>query len=167
MLALARDVLTHSVPMPPAPRFTSSVTWLALVAATTLGAAEFRQVRAQIHADVAAGASETYRLVVHSYAVGSVDAAGTPSRNVRPIGSIQRSVTSEELARGVLVSVMQIGQKMAEEPVLVAWVEHGEPTLELDARTARPSRDAVMGVIRAEGASPVRLALTSRTAVAD
>jgi hypothetical protein len=143
------------------PHLAGPATWLALLAATTLGSAEFGEVRARIHADVAPAAA-SYRLIVHSYAPSSLDAAGKPGRNARPIGSIQRAVTSEELSRGVLVSVMQIGEKMAESPVLIAWVEPGEPTLELDARTATPHPDAVVGVTRAGGPLPVDLKLGRR-----
>ncbi|MDP9001902.1 MAG: hypothetical protein M3O46_17515, partial [Myxococcota bacterium] len=36
----------------------------------------------------------------------------------------------------------------AERPVVVAWVEAGEPNLEFDGRTARPARGSVYGVVK-------------------
>jgi hypothetical protein len=44
------------------------------------------------------------------------------------------------------VDVLQIGESSGEQaPMIVAWVEHGAPDLELDALRARPSRAAVYG----------------------
>ena len=47
------------------------------------------------------------------------------------------------------VSVVQVRQG-ADSPVIVAWVEPGEPTLELDALTARPRAEALVGVSSVE-----------------
>lgn len=122
------------------------VTWLALLAATTLGAGELDQVRAWVSGGLDGG--DSYRLVVQTYAPQSVDAQGRLSPRARPLGSMQRAVTAEELSRGVPVSVVQVRAGEA-EPVLVAWVERGAPNLELDALTARPLPEALIGHCRA------------------
>ncbi|MBK8999472.1 MAG: hypothetical protein IPM35_27440 [Myxococcales bacterium] len=123
------------------------ITWLALLAATTLGAGELDQVRAHVTGGVLG--DHNYRLVVQTYAPGSVDDQGRLSPRARPLGSMQRAVTRDELSRGVSVSVVQVRADSA-EPVVVAWVERGDPTLELDALTARPLPEALIGVSRAQ-----------------
>lgn len=134
---------------------------MALLAAMTLGAGQFERLQAHVSAAVTPG-TDGYRLVVHSYDPESIDAEGRPARNARPTGSAQRAVTADELARGVLVNVMQVGDAMSKNPVVVAWVEQGHPTLELDALTARPTPGAMVGVSQADGAAPVQLVLRGR-----
>lgn len=124
-----------------------SVSWLALLAATTLGAGEFDQILAHVSGGLTG--DQSFRLVVQTYARSAVDAAGRLSPRVRPLGSMQRAVTADELSRGVSVSVVQVRQG-ADSPVIVAWVEPGEPTLELDALTARPRAEALVGVSSVE-----------------
>ncbi|MBK7578735.1 MAG: hypothetical protein IPI67_00900 [Myxococcales bacterium] len=126
--------------MPPPP-----ATWLALLAATTLGVGALDQVSACISGGLSG--EDSYRLVVHTYAPESVDAEGRVAPRARPRGSMQRAVSAEELARGVPVNVVQVGVS-ATDPVVIAWVERGEPTLELDALTARPDPGALIGVSR-------------------
>jgi hypothetical protein len=123
--------------------------WLALVAATTLGLGA-ETFRAEIRAD---GLSKTghYRLVVQSY--DAPDRA-IPSRRARPVASLQRAVTGEELRRGVMVNLVELrdGRPAADgAPAVVAWVEGGDPDLEFDGRTARPARGSVYGVAKRDG----------------
>jgi hypothetical protein len=117
-----------------------------LLAATTLGAGRFDQIRARVSGTGETGRS--YRLVVQSYAESAVDASGMPGRRARPIASTQRRVTAEELANGVSVSVMQVADELERNPVVIAWIEPGEPTLEFDARAARPQPGAAYAVSR-------------------
>lgn len=124
-----------------------SASWLALLAATTLGAGEFDQIRAHVSGGLIG--EQSFRLVVQTYARSAVDAAGRVAPRVRPLGSMQRSITADELSRGVSVSVVQVRQG-ADSPVIVAWVEPGEPNLELDALTARPHAEALVGVSNVE-----------------
>jgi hypothetical protein len=146
----------------------AGVSWLTLVAATTLGSAEFGQVRAQVSTRLGSVAQNRfgYRLVVQSYDARSVVAGEFPDAHARPLGSAQRAVTVEELARGVSVDVLHIGTGAvgAEDSVVVAWVEPGLPNLEFDALTARPARDAVYGVGRSRrsGGQPARVVLERR-----
>jgi hypothetical protein len=126
----------------------TSVSWAALVAATTFGLGPVARVRAEVRAELKATApSAHYRLVVQCYAPGSVSAQGHVDEWARPLGSAQRAVTSEELQRGIAVDVLQVGDGAASDdaPVVVAWVEPGEPVLEFDALRARPSADAAVG----------------------
>jgi len=96
--------------------------------------------------DLAAETSAGYRLIVQSYASNSVAADEVPGANHRPLASVQRAVTAEELAQGIAVDVLQLGESSGEHaPMIVAWVEHGAPDLELDALRARPSGEVVYG----------------------
>jgi len=133
------------------------VTWLALLAATTLGAGELDHVRAWVSGGLSGEVS--YRLVVQTYAPESVDAAGRVAPRARPLGSMQRAVTAEELSRGVSVSVVQV-RVTGDPPVVVAWVEPGEPTLELDALTARPAPEALVGVSRSAAGERARIVVS-------
>jgi hypothetical protein len=127
-------------------RTAAAGSWLALLAATTLGDAA-DTVHAEVRADGLALGSH-YRLVVQSY-----DGAG---RDARPVGSMQRAVTGDELRNGVHVSLLELRQAQpaasAVKPHVVAWVEAGEPNLEFDGRTARPGPGSVYGVVK-RGAS--------------
>jgi len=127
------------------------VSWLALVAATTLGAARADTVQAEIEIDPHAVTAEgPYRLIVQSYPKAQLDAAALPSETARPLGSAQRAVTHAELTRGIRVDLVEIADDIANAKenggVVVAWVEPGEPTLEYDARRARPSPGSVWGL---------------------
>lgn len=131
--------------------------WLALLAATTLGSASLTEVQ------VTAGgvrAQSPMRLVVQTYAPENVDALGRVSPRARPLGSMQRAVSAEELARGVPVSVLQLdGERDAH--VVVAWVEPGEPNLELDARTAKPAAEALVGVSHSRAGERAHIVMRS------
>jgi len=134
----------------------AGASWMALLAATSLGAVSVERMRAEVSAhDLAAATGAGYRLIVQSYARESVGADQLPGAGHRPLASAQRSVTAEELAQGVAVDVLQIDQVQAGEqaPVIVAWVEHGAPDLEFDALRARPSRGAVYGVAQTSAGS--------------
>ncbi|HYP75532.1 MAG TPA: hypothetical protein VER12_06250 [Polyangiaceae bacterium] len=133
----------------------ASASWMALLAATSLGAVSVERMRAEVSAqDLAAPTSAGYRLIVQSYASNSVAANQLPGVNHRPLASAQRAVTAEELAHGVAVDVLQIDENSSEHaPVIVAWLEHGAPDLELDALRARPSREAVYGVSQSSAGS--------------
>jgi hypothetical protein len=119
--------------------------WLALVAAATLGDG-VDTLRAEVRAD---GLSDgDYRLVVQSYE-GS--GARVPGRQVRPIGSAQRSVTADELRAGVRVRLVEMRGRTGggtDAPFVVAWVEAGGPDLEFDGLTARPRPGSVYGLVR-------------------
>jgi hypothetical protein len=123
---------------------------MALLAATSLGSVTVERMRAQVSAqDVGAPSGAGYRLIVQSYAPSSVTAQRLPGANQRPLASAQRAVTAEELARGIAVDVLQIDQAVGgSAPVIVAWIEHGAPDLELDALRARPSSGGVYGIAR-------------------
>jgi hypothetical protein len=144
-------------------RSAAAGSWIALVAATTLGDAAV-PVRAEVRAT---GLSENgvYRLVVQSY---DAEGAQVPGRYSRPVGSLQRSVTADEMRHGVHVSLVEFRGhtdtvKDEREPVLVAWVEAGEPDLEFDGRTARPQPGSVYGVVRRGSDSDVvQISLTRK-----
>jgi len=125
----------------------AGASWMALLAVTSLGAVSVERMRAEVSAqDLAAATSAGYRLIVQSYAP-SLLANQLPGANHRPLASVQRAVTAEELAHGIAVDVLQIdGHSNEQAPIIVAWIEHGAPDLELDALRARPSRGAVYGI---------------------
>ena len=134
------------------PRPAAAGSWLALLAATTLGDAA-GTLRAEVRAD---GLSDegVYRLVVQSY--DSTDGP-VPGQDMRPVGSAQRAVTADELRHGVNVNLVEIRQSAANasaansegrRPLVVAWIEAGQPDLEFDGRTARPRAGNVYGVVK-------------------
>lgn len=121
--------------------------WMALVAATTIGLGHLERVRAEVSADTASlgGSGDRYRLVVQSYARDSVVAGNVPNARQKPLASAQRSVTAEELSRGVAVDVLRVGETLDPSQIIVAWVEKGEANLEFDGAEARPDADALYG----------------------
>jgi hypothetical protein len=144
----------------------AGASWMALLAATSLGAVSVERMRAEVSAqDLAAATSAGYRLIVQSYSRESVGADQLPGASHRPLASAQRAVTAEELAHGVAVDVLQIDQAKAGEhaPIIVAWIEHGAPDLEFDALRARPSRSAVYGVAQTSAGS-AQIVLRRQTA---
>jgi hypothetical protein len=145
-------------------RSAAAGSWLALLAATTLGDAA-DTLRAEVRA---VGVTEgAYRLVVQSYDASD---GPLPGRDVRPVGSVQRAVTADELRRGVHVDMVELrqgaGTGAAESPVVVAWIEAGEPDLEVDGRTARPAPGSVYGVVkRATSGDIVHISLNRKLTV--
>jgi hypothetical protein len=125
-------------------RSAAAGSWLALLAAVTLGDGA-DTVRAEVRAH---GLREgAYRLVVQSYDASD---GRVPGPNARPVGSVQRAVTADELQHGVHVSLLELRKPAAhvERPMVVAWIEAGEPNLEFDGRTARPRPGNMYGVAR-------------------
>ena len=142
----------------------AGVSWLALVAATTVGVGSLHRVRAAVSVDARKlGRSDVgYRLVVQSYAPDSFRVGDLPVVRARPLGSTQRAVTREELERGIAVDVLGVSASSADAPVIVAWVERGKPDLEFDALEARPSNDAFYGVAAAGSVEATPVVLSRR-----
>src|SRR6266542_971589 len=134
-----------------------SASWLALVAATSLGVGYAETVRAEIKLPPpqALASGGRYRLIVQSYDdVGRVTATDIPA-SVRPRGSAQRTVTAADLIQGIRIDLIELGEKKeagARQGVVVAWVEPGEADLEFDARRARPTPGSFYGVARSSRA---------------
>jgi hypothetical protein len=127
-------------------RSAAAGSWLALLAATTLGDAA-DTVRAEVRAD---GVSDgDYRLVVQSYDASD---GRLPGPGARPVGSVQRTVTADELRSGVQIDVLELreGERepSAQAPLVLAWIETGEGDLEFDGRAARPRPGSVYGVVK-------------------
>ncbi|MFZ5895914.1 MAG: hypothetical protein ACOY0T_32965 [Myxococcota bacterium] len=125
--------------------------WMALVAATTIGLSAVQRVRAAVTVgsrESLPSVSGEYRLIVQSYSASNV-VDGRPLAHARPLASAQRSVTPEELARGVDVDVVDVGEPANDSAVIVAWLERGSADLDFDGRRARPSSDAYIGVAAA------------------
>lgn len=144
----------------------TGASWVALVAATTIGIGSVQRVRAAVSADPRqlAHSRDGYRLIVQSYARSSLSAGELPAQAARPIASTQRAITREELARGIAVDVLDVGsapEASQDEPVIVAWVEQGRPDLDFDGFEARPAADGFYGiaVAHADELKPVSAAL--------
>jgi hypothetical protein len=140
-----------------------STSWMALLAATTLGVDGANTVRAEVRADADLADAREYRLVVQSY---DAEAGSAPSFRTRPVGSFQRAVTAAELRRGVQVSLVELRQAgAADDGAVVAWVEAGKPDLEFDGRTARPGPGMMQGLARrAAGDAAVSIRLSRKVA---
>lgn len=137
---------TH--PRPKRRAVAESASWLALVAATSLGVAHAETVRAEIRLPRQASTTGgRYRLIVQSY--DSLRGTQDIPLSVRPRASSQRSVTLDDLADGIRIDLISLGEKNPadlEKSVVVAWVEPGEADLEFDARRARPTAGSFYGV---------------------
>lgn len=139
--------------------------WMALVAATTMGLGHLDRVRAQVSADTGAlGTNGRYRLVVQSYERDSVPTGNVPNARQRPLASAQRSVTAEELSRGVAVDVLRVGESLSSSQVIVAWIEQGEADLEFDGAEARPSAAALYGAADSRELGSAQVVLKPRAA---
>jgi hypothetical protein len=115
-------------------RSAAAGSWLALLAATTLGDAA-DTLRAEVRAD---GLSDgrRYRLVIQSY--DKSDGA-VPGADSRPVGSTQRAVTADELREGVQVDLLELRHAASAgdgRPLVVAWIEA--------ANQPQPSRVATL-----------------------
>lgn len=139
-------------------RSAAAGSWLALLAATTVGDAA-STLRAEVRAD---GLQDgAYRLVVQSY---DASRGGMPRADERPVGSIQRAVTADELRSGVSVNLLELRGEhesgAVHKPMVVAWIEAGEADLEYDGRAARPGPGSVYGVAhRASDDDAVQISL--------
>lgn len=151
----------------------ASASWVALVAATTLGLGPVGRVRAEISTDQGHVTDdvdgEAMRLIVQSYAADSVGADHLPAEFARPLGSAQRAITAEELRRGIAVDIVQVGEDAVVDrdgAVVVAWIERGQPDLEYDALRARPAANAFYGAARPAGnaSTAARIVLRRRSA---
>ncbi len=123
-----------------------SASWLALVAATSLGIAHAETLRAEIKLPPEALESGgRYRLIVQSY-----DTLGRASLipSGRPRASTQRTVTQADLVDGVRIDLIELGDQEAARSArrVIAWVEPGEANLEFDARRAKPMPGSFFGV---------------------
>jgi len=137
--------------------------WMALVAATTIGLGQLDRVRAEVSADTAGLTSgDRYRLVVQSYARDSVVAGHVPGSRQKPLASAQRSVTAEELSRGVAVDVLRVGESLDPSQVIIAWIEKGEANLEFDGAEARPGDAALYGASESRELGSARVVLKPR-----
>jgi hypothetical protein len=144
-------------------RRTTTASWLALVAATSLGLAEAVALRAEVSVprDILGGGR--YRLIIQSYDDMAENRAIPASS--RPRGSAQRAVTAADLKQGIQVDLIELGERAltsSERRVVIAWLERGEPTLEFDARRARPAAGSVYGITRSSQAEPVKIVLDRR-----
>ena len=148
--------------------------WMALLAATTVGVGHFASLRAEVSVGgmpKAGGAAAGYRLIVQSYDSRELGRDGLPMQQARPLAATQRAVTVEELEQGVGVDVLHVGNDGLGRvsPVVLAWAEAGQPDLEFDALTARPGPGAVFGtsrVLRRLGGRPARVVLERRLGTA-
>lgn len=127
--------------------------WLSLLARTSLGVERVATVMVEVSLGKVKLGTGTYRLVVQSY-------RSKNARGASPLGSVQRVVTAGELRRGVNLSMVELGAASSDEPYLVAWIEAGDSTLELDGRRARPAPETVVAMARAvRGTNPIKLVL--------
>ncbi len=126
---------------------------MSLLAATSLGL-ESNTVRAEVRSEETL-TDATYRLVVQTYAAND--------RAQKPLSSVQRSVTAQELRDGVHVKLLELNAPAA-KPLVLAWIETGAPDLEFDGRMARPRAGSLIGSARGHDGDQVRVRLTRRAA---
>jgi hypothetical protein len=142
----------------------ASGSWMALLAATSLGVNGAKTVRAEVRADEGLVESRDYRLVVQSF---DESEGAQPGLRAKPVASYQRAVTAAELRTGVKVSLVELRQATVgqNDGAVVAWIEAGKPDLEFDGRMARPRPGSMYGLARrVAGAVPVQIHLTRKAA---
>lgn len=128
----------------------SGSSWLSLLVSSALGT-RARTTSTEIRAENARLARGPMRLVVQTF---PDDARGPKAR---PISSVQRNVTADELRRGVRVNVVDPSGR--DSTRVLAWVERGEADLELDGHAAKPSRRSIVGNAPSRTDGPVRIVL--------
>jgi hypothetical protein len=139
-------------------RRSSVGSWMGLLAAATLGVPGASTVRAQVRADMALSDGRPYRLVVQSYDPSVGIGGDVPSGRAKPLASMQRPVTAEEMKEGVRVDLLELGQVAVSsddaargnlaKALVLAWVEEGRADLEFDGRRARPMPGSYVGAAR-------------------
>jgi len=140
-----------------------SGSWLALLAAATLGAGA-ASVVAEVSLDDAdrpLRGGAFHRVIVQVYPVASDGVI----RRCAPATSEQRIVSVDQLRRGIQVPLLGIEPARAAGASLavVAWVAPGETHLDVDSFDARPDGCAVMGETRmSAGAESVEVTLQRR-----
>ena len=143
------------------------VSWLSLLAISTLGVSAAHTVPAEIQVEDAPVGRGPMRLVVQSFPADAPMTGGhdVPS-HVAPISSAQRRVTADELRRGVRIELLDTSgrHKGNGDAQVVAWVERGDADLAYDGRTARPGRRSLVGVARTIGGR-VRILLKKSAAL--
>ncbi len=152
----------------PAQTVRNAGSWLAILAATTLGVETSADtVRALVRADAMpttsgeASDDQSFRLIVQSY---DAEGAKLPGERSKPVGSVQRAVTAAELRDGVKVNLLELRQiaNGAHSPLVVAWIEGGKADLEYDGRMARPQPGSVYGTARSNGITDVSITLNKK-----
>ena len=148
----------------------AGASWMALVAASCMGADSFDSVRAHVtaHPLKQVAPAARYRLVVQAYAPGSLMQGSLPGAATRPLASAQRAVSVEELREGVAIDVMQFGGEFraVDDPTVVAWVEPGDADLEYQGLRARPGPEALCCTAEHARAGAVDLVLAHDGAAA-
>jgi hypothetical protein len=134
------------------PSLPADSSWTALLAATAWGVSSLGRRHVCVRQRLAAGEAPL-RLVVQCYRESDTF-DGRPGRYARPLGSAQRSVSATELTRGVQVDLVHFESEDADDVVVVAWVEPGEPDLEYDGLEARPSADTELARVEASNPRP-------------
>jgi hypothetical protein len=136
---------------------------MALLVATTLGS----EVAAEpVHAEVKAPGElkgDSFRLIVQSYDAGT---AALRAGRAKPVGSMQRVVSAEELKNGIRVDFVELrdGERgeADKRPLVVAWLEPVRAAgYDLDAREARPPAGSLCGYAH-RSATDVKIRLDRR-----
>lgn len=125
--------------------------WMDLLAQTTLTDTSAETVQAEVRADVPDAGS--LRLIVQTYEEGSA----------RPVGSVQRSVTANELRAGVHVHLVELRERGSarRKPRVVAWLQNGDFD-DFDGLDSKPGPGTLYGEVRRN--KRVRITLTKRAA---
>lgn len=137
--------------MAPLPSSSTGSTWLSLLASSSLGIALVASTPAEVRADEDTKLGRgPMRLVVQTF-----DQASR-----KPIRSVQRAVTADELRKGVRVDL--VGLEARSDDRVVAWVERGQANLEYDGRVARPGRGSLVGTASTTSPGPLRIVVSPK-----
>jgi hypothetical protein len=146
-------------PVLAAPEPVRNLSWLGLVARTAFGGMEIAQLRVEVTAQRAPRRGvDGLRLIVQSYSPDALGPHRRPHQHARPIASLQRMVSPDELESGITVDLLQL-DTLIDEVALIAWTESGDTQLDYDARAARPSEDCWYGESAAHPGVPSQVLL--------
>lgn len=121
--------------------------WLSLLASSSLGVHQATTTTTEVRLESPQQLRGPLRLVVQAFD------HGPRASRARPVSSLQRNVTLEELRRGVRVSLVDLAPTRSSKARVIAWVEPGHADLEFDGRTARPGQRSLVGTADSEGGS--------------
>lgn len=141
------------------PSQTNVVSWTSLLA-TSMGMDGFGRRRVRVRASVP-GDSDCC-LVIQAYAPEDLEPGSRPTVFQRPAAVAQRVVSSEELARGVELLLVESDQPLADDCVIIAWTEASASDVEFDGLRARPTAPSFLGI--GIGDNDIELVLESQAA---
>ena len=130
------------------------VSWTSLLA-TSMGIDGFGRRRVCVRAEVADDDSRC--VVVQAYNRKDLRPGSRPTLFHRPVAVALRVVSADDLGHGVDLVLVESGEPLAEDCVIIAWTERSASDVEFDGLRARPTAASCIGT--GCGANDIELVL--------